>query len=482
VETFHKLAEGYAQAPNKDAYVFSTYDGNASVAAFRNSAIGTLVIDLTAGTPLEHAIKAFETKVAPESYQRTKAPVTQRQVEQARATLEEAGLTPALDRMVATFDHLPSDVAYFRSRPGIGTVEDDLFGGIATKALSNKASGREISAEEFFSQVLPKAEKVDLFLDNYLAQRMATVVTGKYPDAPRLFKWDNNFSWSYQGDMTDTIIRDRVKSAGGRIDAPVCVRLAWNNYDDLDLSVVEPNGFRIYFGNRAPQMSTFGGQLDVDANGGQSTTRTPVENIFYRDISRMADGIYSVYVHQFRVAEVKDVGFTLEIEINGERTVMQYPRALPDKYKIEVARLTVSKGTVSVQALLESETTTKPIWGVQTNRFVPVTAIFPSPNHWPGERGLGQRHTFVCLEGCKNPEDVRGFYNEFLRPELSQHRRVMELVGSKARAEATTVPQLSGVGLTPGSIPTFKVKTREGKTEMYTVKLTSPMVPNHVAE
>ena len=49
------------------------------------------------------------------------------------------------------------------------------------------------------------------------------------------------------------------------------------------------------------------------------------------------------------------------------------------------------------------------------------------------------------LEGCKADTPVRGFYNEFLRSDLDQHRKVLEIVGSKVRTESTN-SQLSGVG------------------------------------
>src|SRR5690606_2410131 len=50
---------------------------------FRNTAIGTLVSDLSEGMDLETAVRRFEGKVAPENYKRPKAIVTQRMVDDA---------------------------------------------------------------------------------------------------------------------------------------------------------------------------------------------------------------------------------------------------------------------------------------------------------------------------------------------------------------------------------------------------------------
>jgi hypothetical protein len=67
-----------------------------------------------------------------------------------------------------------------------------------------------------------------------------------------------------------------------------------------------------------------------------------------------------------------------------------------------------------------------------------------SPNFWNGH-GVGNKHYFFMLDGCLNDGQARGFYNEFLRAELDKHRKVIELVGSKMKAESSA-DQISGLG------------------------------------
>ena len=49
------------------------------------------------------------------------------------------------------------------------------------------------------------------------------------------------------------------------------------------------------------------------------------------------------------------------------------------------------------------------------------------------------------LDHCVNPNNTRGVYNEFLRGDLTPHRKVFELLGDKMKC-ATTDHQLSGLG------------------------------------
>ena len=78
--------------------------------------------------------------------------------------------------------------------------------------------------------------------------------------------------------------------------------------------------------------------------------------------------------------------------------------------------------------------------------MVPVDSVMMSPNYWD-ECGVGAPHLFFALRGCRSPDPVRGFYNEFLRGDLEKHRKVLEVLASR-----TTCPpddrQVAGVGFT----------------------------------
>ena len=86
----------------------------------------------------------------------------------------------------------------------------------------------------------------------------------------------------------------------------------------------------------------------------------------------------------------------------------------------------------------------KYVWGIATETFRRVNVVMMSPNHWD-DRGVGNKHYFFMLDGCQNDGTARGFYNEFLKGELTPHRKVLEIVGSKMRTD-NSINQLSGLG------------------------------------
>jgi len=268
-----------------------------------------------------------------------------------------------------------------------------------------------------------------------------------------LFKWDNGFGWSYNGNIADSI-KEKVKSAGGNVtNAKMRVSLEWYNFDDLDIHIYEPGGNHIYFSNKS-------GKLDVDMNAGGGTTRTPVENVSW---TSMADGAYRVAVNQYNQRETSDVGCTIEIENAGNLTHLSYSKAV--KGMVEFARITVAKGLITKITLADgiiASGIAQEKWGVTTETYVPVQTLMYSPNYWDSQQ-VGNKHWFFILEGCKNPDPTRGIYNEFLTQELEKHRKVFEVLGDKTKCPYTD-NQLSGVGFssTRGDSVVVNVTTTKG--------------------
>jgi hypothetical protein len=435
----------------------------------KNTVIGTLLVDLSAGMNLEDAVKRFEVKVAPTNYKRPTALVTPRMVEEAKAKLIELGLYDALSRRYANLSDISINNVLYADRSVQGRMKDlDLFDALKSRVttVSPKTFDRvdTVSLDVFLAEVLPLAQTVEVHLENKHEKNLVSVVTAGVAGSAPLFKWDNPFSWSYNGDLADSYIKERVAAKGGNVTGDVCCRLAWNNYDDLDLYMEESTAqsrHRIYYGNRA-SASPNKGRLDVDANAA-SKIKDPVENIFYGSIRDMRDGEYLLRVNQYHMMEKADTGFTVEIDILGEVQRFESSTNPPNKQFVDVARLIVKNGQVSVTPIMNSSFQSRKLWGLDTQKWQRVAAIMKSPNHWDGEKGVGNRHFFFLLDGCVDDGNARGFYNEFLRDELTPHRKVLEMVGSKNRTQETP-HQLSGIGFSESGRHEVVVRVT-GKTQ-----------------
>ncbi len=142
----------------RDVFVWSNIDNK--YARFRNTAIGTLVDDISGGMDVTKSVKRFESKVAPHNYRRTSAPITKGMINKALETLRELGLDEAVRRRFAVIgDVSPADVLFVdRSvRPHMkDDLADLLMGEAKAPKLSNKGA-IDISGEDFFENILPGA-------------------------------------------------------------------------------------------------------------------------------------------------------------------------------------------------------------------------------------------------------------------------------------------------------------------------------------
>lgn len=448
---FNKLANNL----ERDRFVWAANTLGA-VSRMRNTAIGTLLVDLSDGVELEAAVKSFEAKVAPLNYKRPTALITKAMIGKAKEKLEELGLTSALERRFARLTDVSINNVLFANRSARKAVGGDVFSEL-TDQVGTKAKNFDkteaVGIEHFLSEIVPRAQSIEALLENRHASNLVSLIAPQDPTARRLFKWPNNFSWSYNGEVADAI-KERVKRAGGNVTGDLCCRLAWHNFDDLDLHMIEPGGAaksrysmlsgrEIYFANKVSPAT--GGQLDVDMNAGQGHTQEPVENIFYGSRSRMLEGEYTLFVHQYMRRESTNIGFEIEVDYLGTVHRFAYDKAVPTGDRVVVARFEYTHaGGLRILESLPSSQAVQTVWGIPTQTFHQVNVLMLSPNCWDGKE-IGNKHYLFMLDGCKNDGSARGFFNEFLKEDLTPHRKVFEVVASKTKPEPAD-EQLSGLG------------------------------------
>lgn len=447
----------------------------AVIGKIRNHSIGTLLVNISEGMDLDLAVRKYEQIVAPVNYKRPKAIFTKKMLEDAKKTITELGYMDSLQRRFATLDDITVNNILFSNKDAAKRITGamDLFDEMEQDvAIDPKRFSKveEISAEDFIKNVLPVAKELEVYLENKHIQNMVSLIAPEVAAAKTMFKWNNGMSWAYTGNITDSDIKENVKAAGGSVTGIVRFSIQWNDKDgkdnsDLDAHCIEPKGGdHIYFSHKISRYT--GGELDIDitdpiyqckSNGGVA-----VENITYPSKERMKPGTYKFYVNQYSFRNSQ--GFKAEVEVNGE--IHSYEYNSPVRGNVDVAEVILDQsGNFKVVDKLPGNcaTISKDVWGIKTLQFTPVSVVCYSPNYWDEQKGIGHQHLFFMLKDCINPEEPNGYYNEFLKPELEQHRRVFEVLGSKAHVKDVD-DQLSGVGfsLTKRNDLIIKVK---GATE-----------------
>jgi len=446
------------EAGDKNLFIWTEYKNYP--AKIRNSAIGSLIINIQEGMELELAVTKYEQVVAPSNYKRTSAIVTEGMKKQAVATIDELGLRDSLPRRHAELVDVSVNNVLFADASAQAVMQDsidDLFDSTVSKSTEAPKKAVELTIEQFLEKVLPNSKSIELLLENKHTPNLVSLVAPVNPEAPNMLKWNNNFSWSYAGEMTDSDLTQRVQQAGGRVDGVFRFTHSWNELEPnkslMDLHVFMPGctvpssgggpnvtGRRVGWNQRTDSAS--GGTQDVDYIDAAPTNYIPVENITFPDINRMPKGTYTCKIHNWSFRGSGGKG-RAEIAFAGQKFEYVYP-ATKDHEWITIAEVTLKNGEFTINHKLPCSTPQKTEWNLNTKQYHRVSTIMLSPNHWDGQT-IGNKHYFFMLDGCSNPDPVRGFYNEFLSEDLRPHRKVFEVLSSKMKCTPAK-EQLSGLG------------------------------------
>lgn len=446
---FLKYKKEYDKVEEKELFAWEqSLKTGEVVGRIKNHSMGTLLINISEGMDLDLAVKKYEAIVAPNNYKRPKPIYTKKMLEDAQKTIEELGYMESLGRRYATLDDISINNILFSNRDSakrmLGNVFEEMLGEV-TANPKQFSRVEEITIDKFINDILPTTRELEVLLENKHSNSMVSLIAPQNKNAKTMFKWNNGFSWAYSGNMTDSMIKERVKMAGGNVEGVLRFSICWNdkeyNPNDFDAHCIEPSGNEIFYGHKLSPDTK--GELDVDII--RPEVRTPaVENITWASKSKMKQGAYKFFIHNYNNRGGR-TGFKAEIEFDGEIHSYEYNKELKHKENVEVAEVYFDGDNFTIKEKLPSNVFSKEIWNLKTNQFHPVSIMMYSPNYWDQQYGVGNKHYLFMLKGCINPERPNGMFNEFLREELMKHRRVFEALGSKLKVEDDN-NQLSGLG------------------------------------
>lgn len=488
-KSFYELQKKWLKMDEPARSLFCWVNSSNGLAKYNSTLIAELVRDIAEGKSVDSAVGAFESRVAGPNYKRPKALMTPAMAQRALATIAELDLEPALQRRFAVLGDISvKDVLWVDgvAKPVMkGGGLGDIIMKAAVEAKPKSAKTEEehaetIGIEEFLSKVLPETTGVELFFENGHLTNLMALTAPVHPEPKQLFRWDNDFAWSYAGNMADSDIRKAVQAKGGRVDGAFRFSHSWNhakrNASLMDLHVFMPgstvrptpsghcddyygNDERVGWNRRNHPRS--GGIQDVDYTAAAPAGFVPVENTTFPDLRRMPEGKYVCKIHNWQWRPPTEGGFRAEIECGGRIYSYDYQQPLKNKEWVTVATVTLKDGLFSIEHHLACGSVPQDKWGLRTEQYVRVSAVTLSPNYW-GDSKVGNRHFFFVLEGAKCDEAMRGIYNEFLHSRLEQHRKAFEIIGDKTKCQPTD-GALAGLGFSSTKKDNVIVRVNQGK-------------------
>jgi hypothetical protein len=120
----------------------------------------------------------------------------------------------------------------------------------------------------------------------------------------------------------------------------VQVLLNWNNYNDLDLVVVDPNNESIWFNNKR---SSSGGMLEIDMNVSYPGSTSPIENIYWPR-GTAPYGTYNVYLVYYRKhINFDETPYTITVKY-GANTETYNGKISRNNHSVPICSFTLGQG------------------------------------------------------------------------------------------------------------------------------------------
>jgi len=424
-------------------------------ARFKNELIGTLCIELAEGVEINQACSTWNKRVDPVNYMKAKAPITANQIKEAKKYVEDNGYVDSFDRRLATITDIKvTEIKHINNEATTSegvSIFDDVKA-TKTRHTRNQFKGlEEVTIDKFMADILPGCTSVEVYLEARHTNNVVSLTTAKKEGSKPIFKWGNNYSWTYEGNIAGhSQIKAAVKAAGGTVNGILNARLAWNSKggkdgSDLDVWASEPDGTKIGFNSpyvkRQNKRTKCSGQLDVDNMDPQGDLA--VENITWTDENKMQEGKYTIWVNAYRSSGSK--GCTVELDIKGETTTFEHNVPIRDNENVKIAEVVLKDGKFNIKEPIPSTfTPSKDVHNLETNHFYKTSLVCLSPNHW-GNNATGNKHFFFMLGDLKVKDSIVGFHTENVEGELAKHRKVIEALSQTCQIQPTK-ESLSGIG------------------------------------
>lgn len=409
-----------------------------------NELIGTVLQEIEKGKDLDQVVLDYNKRVDPVNYMKSKKAITKGQKDQAQKFIEENGYIESFDRtQVKLEDISPEEILHINNAQKKISIFDKIEVS-NDKVDIDVEKLPQISIQEFMDKVLPNSKSLEVLFDNHHENNLVTLTRPVDSSSKPIFKWSNNYSWTFNGNMSTTSnLIDVVKSKGGKVDGFMNFMLGWNesgtDNSDLDLHCILPNSHRIYFSR--PNNRDYNAMLDIDIRdpGGKFA----VENITFNEKEFVSKGTYQMVIDNFYNRNSQ--GFVAEIRIGTDIYSYQYKKPLQHKEDVTVAEVTFkADGSYTIKHHLDCNNAPKEIWGIKTKQFHPVKLMCLSPNYW-GENKVGNKHFMFFIDGCKPDGKICTFHNDNLNSDLVPHRKVTDVLAQITKIEPED-KGLSGIG------------------------------------